>query len=143
MLQEFIIDNYKNFLEITKNIAISITNNTVITFDGELGSGKTSFCREIINHLSKDPVHVTSPSFNIIQIYKLQQFDIYHLDLYRLNSINELYEIGIENMIYTNNVLFIEWPQIIRNFLPETNRIEIKIQILGLNKRKYIIQKIY
>ncbi len=69
--------------------------NDLITFDGDLGVGKTFLCKSIINNLTKIN-EVVSPTFNIVQTYPFQQNEeIWHCDFYRINSFEELDEIGI------------------------------------------------
>ena len=69
--------------------------NDLITFDGDLGVGKTFLCKSIINNLTKIN-EVVSPTFNIVQTYPLKEDEvIWHCDLYRINSIEEIDEIGI------------------------------------------------
>ena len=67
----------------------------VITFDGDLGVGKTFLCKSIINYLTKIN-EVVSPTFNIVQTYPLQKDEeIWHCDFYRINSFEEVEEIGV------------------------------------------------
>ena len=69
--------------------------NDVITFDGDLGVGKTFLCKSIISYLTKIN-EVVSPTFNIVQTYPLQEDEeIWHCDFYRINSFEELDEIGV------------------------------------------------
>ena len=69
--------------------------NDLITFDGDLGVGKTFLCKSIINYLTKIN-EVVSPTFNIVQTYPLQKSkEIWHCDFYRINSFEEVEEIGV------------------------------------------------
>ena len=69
--------------------------NDLITFDGDLGVGKTFLCKSIINYLTKIN-EVVSPTFNIVQTYPLQKDEeIWHCDFYRINSFEEVDEIGV------------------------------------------------
>ena len=69
--------------------------NDLITFDGDLGVGKTFLCKSIINNLTKIN-EVVSPTFNIVQTYPLQgDEEIWHCDFYRINSFEEVDEIGV------------------------------------------------
>ena len=63
---------------------------------------------------------------------------IYHLDLYRLNSLAEAYDIGIEDLLYNNNFCLIEWAEIIEPILPQ-NILKIQFEIMGKNVRKIVI----
>jgi|TARA_X000000950_G_scaffold175284_1_gene213010 tRNA threonylcarbamoyladenosine biosynthesis protein TsaE len=71
------------------------SQNDLITFDGDLGVGKTFLCKSIINNLTKIN-EVVSPTFNIVQTYPLQEDEeIWHCDFYRINSFEEVDEIGV------------------------------------------------
>ena len=82
---------YEFGIQLAKLLSIS----DVITFDGDLGVGKTFLCKSIINYLTKIN-EVVSPTFNIVQTYPLQKDkEIWHCDFYRINSFEEVEEIGV------------------------------------------------
>jgi tRNA threonylcarbamoyladenosine biosynthesis protein TsaE len=95
---------------------------------GDLGAGKTTFVQAIVSIISPGE-KVTSPTFSLINEYETKNGDIYHMDLYRLNSLEEALDIGIEEYFYKGNC-FVEWPQIIEDILPDTYYI-IEIENLG------------
>ncbi len=97
----------------------------IITFSGELGAGKTSFIQYFIQSLSDEIIEITSPTFNLLHIHKLDQLEIWHFDLYRLKNKEEAYELGIEDA-FNQAISLIEWPEIIYNILPR-NRLEIRL----------------
>lgn len=134
MLQNQIILNSeeetKNF---AKGFAQSLKQNNIVLLNGDLGAGKTFFCREIIKYFCGENTAITSPTFNILQIYKAPDFTIYHYDLYRLKSPDEIYELGFEEAL-NGNLLLIEWSEIIKYLLPSPI-IEINLEVLDNNKR--------
>ncbi len=82
----------------------------VFAFNGEMGSGKTTFIKELSKNLgSKDSF--SSPTYAIVNEYASPNGKIYHFDLYRINKIEELYDLGFEEYLYSSNYCFIEWPQ--------------------------------
>lgn len=85
------------------------------TLKGDLGSGKTTFVRNLVAHLG-GPDIVSSPTFAIVNEYtwdrKSKPLKIYHLDLYRLESIEELLDIGFEELVDDGDLILIEWPDI-------------------------------
>ena len=88
----------------------------IFLFTGQVGSGKTTMIKSFTKKLSVNN-NTSSPTFNIINEYKDDnKKSIYHLDLYRLKSINDLDEIGFEEYINSGNYCFIEWPEIADSF---------------------------
>lgn len=96
-------------------------NSKIILLKGNMGVGKTTLIKAIAKVLgSKD--EVSSPTFSIVNEYKVNEGVLYHFDLYRLNSIEEAYDFGIEEYLYSNEWVVVEWPDIIKPLLPnETN----------------------
>ena len=87
---------------------------------GQLGSGKTTFVKELLLHKYKFN-DVNSPTFGIINTYNIKENLIYHYDLYRINNVSELDEIGFYDNLETEAVHFIEWPEIIPQKLISAN----------------------
>ena len=142
-------------LEQLENITIRLAKISVLgniyLLNGELGAGKTTFSRFLINSIFDNniinrPDSIKSPSFPIMINYSLKNFEIFHYDLYRLNNQNELQELNIiENL--KENITLVEWPHMIINELKKENYFFINLEILDLNERiieiKYIQNKEY
>lgn len=106
----------------------------IFLFTGQVGSGKTTMIKSFTKKLSVNN-NTSSPTFNIINEYKDDnKKSIYHLDLYRLKSINDLVEIGFEEYINSGNYCFIEWPEIADSFFID-KYISINISINSKNSR--------
>jgi len=112
----------------------------IICLKGDLGAGKTEFARNFINNFSDLSLKVTSPTYNIVQIYELGGKKIYHFDLYRIENAEELREIGLEEAL-ENDICLIEWPEIAEFFLKSYKNeiINLKIEIIDENSRKISI----
>ena len=100
--------------EIAKNFSKIIKKGDIVFFHGEIGVGKTTFIRHLINNLQVNnhlnPTEVTSPTFNLVNEYDVGIFVIQHYDLYRLKSSDETKNIGLlENQKET--ITLIEWPE--------------------------------
>lgn len=97
-------------------IAEHIDSNTLIALRGELGAGKTSLTKAIVKSLGIDET-VTSPTFNLMNIYQGKKKDVYHFDFYRLEDIGELFNIGFYE--YTKKgISIIEWADKFEDALP-------------------------
>lgn len=110
--------NKKKLANLAKLIAMDLDIGDVLTLHGDLGAGKTTFTYYLINSLMEKNTVVTSPTFNLVNIYQAKKFNIWHFDLYRIKKTIDLYEIGIEDAI-NSGVSIIEWPEIAIDILPK------------------------
>lgn len=85
---------------------------------GQIGAGKTTFVKAFCKKMQTDET-ANSPTFSIINEYEYSEGLIYHIDLYRLKTLDEALDIGIEDYLYDNNFCFIEWAELIDDILPE------------------------
>ena len=105
--------------ELGAQLAPCLRRGDVVCLWGTLGSGKSTFARGLIRALTRPNEPVPSPTFTLIQTYDGPQFAIAHLDLYRLKSVGELEELGLEDAMDEGAVL-IEWPERLEGQLPAT-----------------------
>lgn len=123
----------KNF---ASELALNAKKGDVFALKGNLGAGKTTFAQGFINILQNNELKslepVTSPTFNLIQIYKtILGVDVWHCDLYRLKNQDELYELGLEDA-FDKAITIIEWPELAASILPKnTQYIDIKLNLEG------------
>jgi len=104
---------------------------------GEMGAGKTTLIKSICENLGVIDT-VSSPTFAIINVYKTtEEKDIYHFDLYRLNTIEEFYDIGYEDYFFSDSYCFIEWPEKIEGLLPD-EIVRVYIEVDKLNDSRVI-----
>ena len=96
--------------KVSDKIISELKKTNIILFDGEIGSGKTTIIKSILEKMGVDD-NITSPTFSIVNEYLLKKENIYHFDLYRIKSVHELNQIGFEDYIYSNNLCLIEWPK--------------------------------
>tara|TARA_B100001245_G_scaffold215775_1_gene183179 strand:+ start:81 stop:536 length:456 start_codon:yes stop_codon:yes gene_type:complete len=129
------IEDTQNF---SKKISKIIKEGDIIFLYGEIGTGKTTFVRSVINHLEVEngikKSDVLSPSFNIVYDYDIGKIKIHHYDLYRLKNYKDILELGIFE-ISKDQIKIIEWPNLIE--LKPRDRIDILFQYSKLeNSRK-------
>lgn len=89
----------------------------IVLFNGSMGAGKTTLISELCKHLgSKDDI--SSPTFSIVNEYQSNIGKIYHFDFYRIESLEEAFDIGVEEYLFSNDYCFIEWAEKITELLP-------------------------
>ena len=100
----------------------------IFAFYGKMGAGKTTFIQSVCKILGT-PDNVTSPTFALINEYKtLQQKSIFHFGFYRIKDIEEAFDLGYEDYLFSGNYCLIEWPEMIEPLLPE-NIVKVKIEV--------------
>lgn len=125
-----------------RELAALLQPADVITLSGEVGAGKTTFARALIETLSATPVQVTSPTFNLMQSYEVRltgEIDetLWHLDLYRLKDVQELYALGLDDI--WPHVSIIEWPEIAERIVP-SSRLNIHFTTDSASTRSLCLQ---
>lgn len=134
---EIVLQNERDLKNFVKSFAKKVSSREVILLVGELGSGKTTFAKYFINYFL--PLQeVTSPTFPIVNVYTNGEQQIFHYDLYRIKTQEELQELNLIDAI-KDGICLIEWPEIAYNYLPEAYTI-IKIEHTGDATRKLKIK---
>ena len=138
-----IIKSLEQLNSLSAEIAKKLSKNDNVYLFGEIGAGKTTFTRYLINFLQIEEkiklTDVLSPTFNLVYEYDFKKFKLMHYDLYRLKNNQEIEQLGIfdENI---DKVNIIEWPELIKNHFQ--NRIELKFEHTeNKNERKIEIKK--
>ena len=130
------IEGLEHFCE---DLSFKIKLGDIICLFGELGSGKTTFVRNLINSIYKrnkleKPNSIKSPSFPILLTYEVNNFEIYHYDLYRILKSSELDEINIFEEL-NNSITLIEWPEIILDSLSNYSFYSLNLTIADKDTR--------
>lgn len=123
--------------DFASEIAASSHVGSVIGLKGTLGAGKSFFAKNFINSLQEKKSEILSPTFNLVYSYLTKKGEIFHFDLYRLKSAEELENIGFFDAL-KNGICLIEWPEIAAKFLKK-NYQEIEIKILDKSEKREIL----
>ena len=141
------ISSEKQTKIISEKLSNYLANGDIVYLFGNIGSGKTTFVKYLINNLQKknkeNIQEIPSPTFNILNEYKVKNLKIFHYDLYRLKSIKELENIGhIKH--HKDKLIFVEWPELLEknvlnstilNFEYEDNFSKRSLTITSRNKK--------
>ncbi|MDH8702713.1 tRNA threonylcarbamoyladenosine biosynthesis protein TsaE [Dysgonomonadaceae bacterium PH5-43] len=119
-MKEIVIKDISKIREAAKEFIDSINGNTIFAFDGKMGAGKTTFIKAICEELGVEDV-INSPTFAIVNEYTSSKTGalIYHFDFYRINDLQEAYNIGVEDYFDSGAFCFMEWSENVEPLLPE------------------------
>jgi tRNA threonylcarbamoyladenosine biosynthesis protein TsaE len=107
----------------------------VILFEGEMGAGKTTFIKVLVEEMGTQD-EISSPTFSIVNEYDTEHGKVYHFDMYRIKSEEEAMDFGVEEYLYSGKYCFIEWPSKVENLLPEEHHI---VKIIAQENSRTII----
>ncbi len=140
-MDTIIVNDISDTKALCQKFAKLLVGGELILLDGQLGAGKTTFVRFLLQALGVKET-ISSPTFTIMKEYKLKKFDIFHFDMYRISNASEGAEFGLDEYIFDRkrNIVLIEWSSNIREILPK-NVIKINITIIDENKRKIEIER--
>ncbi|MDO4994344.1 MAG: tRNA (adenosine(37)-N6)-threonylcarbamoyltransferase complex ATPase subunit type 1 TsaE [Bacteroidales bacterium] len=113
------INHIGDLAEAARQFVAAMGKSKVFAFYGRMGAGKTTFIKAICEAMGVEDV-INSPTFAIVNEYQDGEGrPVYHFDFYRLKKAAEAYDIGFEDYVYSGNVCFMEWPEIIEPLLPD------------------------
>ena len=110
---------------VAKEVLNFVRKNKVFLIYASMGAGKTTLIKELCRSLGSED-NFSSPTFSIVNEYQSPNGKIFHFDLYRLKTSNELFDLGIEEYLDSDNYCFFEWPDLVEDIL-ETSYIKIEI----------------
>ncbi len=133
---EYISNSLENTKELAELIAKKLEGKEIILLKGDLGAGKTTFTKALFASLGVNEI-VTSPTFAFMKEYDAK-FKLSHYDMYRVESEDELFELGITDNLYEKGICVIEWNKF-TEFPDNKFLINISIEKIGDNSRKFVI----
>ena len=135
MKKKILIRSVENIDEAAVEFLKRKPASTVIALYGEMGAGKTTFTKALCKVLGVVD-GVNSPTFNLINEYRTDKGEVvYHFDFYRIDKLEEAFDIGFEEFIESGNLCIIEWPEKIEQILP-SDTLRVKISVLKDGSRE-------
>lgn len=143
MTETKICNTPEETFDLGDSLAGELSGGDVVLLFGGLGAGKTLLTKGILHGLGYDIDEVTSPSFTLVNLYKTERFDVYHIDLWRLNAADDLAGIVGLDEIFENElaVVVIEWADRLGEFRPPGNRVALMIEGDGDDPRIITLER--
>lgn len=134
---ETVSHSEKETADFAARVAETLAPGTVLLLSGPLGAGKSVFARALIRALAHDPaLEVPSPTFTLVQTYDTPRGSVWHFDLYRLESSEEIFEIGWDEALSAGGIVLAEWPERLGTFVPPHAR---RVVFSGDGENRHII----
>ena len=112
------IDSLSDLDLVAEQIILSLDGRDVVLFRGGMGAGKTTLISRIVALLGAEDT-VTSPTFALVNQYEGDSRRIYHFDFYRIERIEEVFDLGYEEYFYSGDLCLVEWPEKIEALIPD------------------------
>ena len=136
MKKQFVAANLGELDAVAKEILSFLEGQRILAIIGKMGAGKTTLIKSFCDVLGVQET-VSSPTFSLVNEYTdAAGGSVFHFDFYRIQKLEEVYDIGYEEYFYSGNYCFIEWPEMISNLLPE-NHMKIHIEVNEKEERNF------
>ena len=126
-------DSFEETISLAKSLSSEFEPGGIYGFVGDLASGKTTFIKGLLSGLGFNGM-VNSPTFTLINEYDAK-YKVIHIDCYRENNISRWIQLGLYDYFHPNNIVLIEWPEIIESILPQNIKY-IKFENIDADKRR-------
>jgi len=130
--QTLTIDTLDQLDQAARQFAQQLQPGDVVALQGDLGAGKTTFTQQLLKHCGVTDV-VKSPTYTLYETYQVNGQGYVHMDLYRLTDPEELFFLGIEDLLDGRHIVLVEWPDKGQGVLPPANW-TLVFQLTGLNR---------
>lgn len=134
-MKELIAHSLEDIPFVAKELLETIGNRKVIGFYAEMGSGKTTLISAVLRAMGIETPG-GSPTYSLVNSYESPYYgEVMHFDMYRLNSIEEALDAGVEELLYSGACCFVEWAEIVEPLLPE-DAVRVTITINAADERR-------
>ncbi len=142
-IQNYICETPEETFELGEKVGDSLTGGEMILLKGTLGAGKTLLTKGIVNSLGFAIDEVTSPSFTLVNLYKTDKFDVYHIDLWRIDENSDAaFAVGLDEILENENaVIIIEWAERLKIFTFPEKTFSVKLEGDGDDLRKISVSE--
>lgn len=139
ILSEYFSSSVENTKEIGRSIAKTLNKGKVVAFLGNLGAGKTSMIKGLVNEInSTKEDEISSPTFTYLNIYP-GPIDVFHFDLYRIKNEEQFLAMGFDEYFEKEGICLIEWSEKITSLLPPRTIVVHLLETKGENERKIVM----
>ena len=137
-MKEIVIASLDELKDVAEAVIESLDGRNVVALFGAMGAGKTTLISAIMEHLGSTD-NVTSPTFALVNQYSTAANEpVYHFDFYRINRIEEAFDMGYEEYFYSGDLCRVEWPELVEQLLPDDAMV-VRIEVLSPTERKFSI----
>ncbi len=142
-MNEFVSNAPEQTFELGEKLGETLRGGEAVMLSGGLGAGKTLFTKGILNALEYDVDEVTSPSFTLVNLYKTEKFDVYHIDFWRIEeNTDAAFAVGLHEIVEDKTaVVVIEWAEKLKNFVFRGSVFSVEINGDGDEPRKLIVRR--
>lgn len=127
MTNEFHVSSVSELKSVCQYLKHVSERQKIIVFSGEMGAGKTTLIKEFCTYLGVED-EVSSPTFSLVNEYHSNAGPVYHFDLYRIRSVEELFDIGYEDYFFSGYLCLIEWPEMASDIIPNPH-VSVNIRV--------------
>lgn len=125
---EFTVSTEKELDTVVGALLPLLESKPLVLFRGDLGAGKTTLIKRICAKAGVES-DMSSPSFGLVNEYSANGKPVYHIDLYRINDVEEIYEFGLPEILDSQALCFVEWPEMTEEIWPEYEHLTVRISM--------------
>ena len=141
--KEFISKSPEETFELGEKLGASLEGGEAVLLSGGLGAGKTLFTKGVLSALEFDIDDVTSPSFTLVNLYRTEKFDVYHIDFWRIDENSDVaFAVGLKEIFEDERaVVIIEWAERLKNFSFPAGVLKVEIEGDGDEPRRVTVRR--